>query len=718
MSEEKRLSLYKKLPISHRNEFWNSLMETMEDEVLLMMEEIEKKKTFLSYRESSLDNLLDLVSAFLILPRSTFENIRKLLNEAYGIPDEILEYYLRKELYKLPFNYKEKGTLQFYKTIFSTFGFSFDYQISIYRHLVGTNIIIRDIENLLEGVSSTIFEYGFEDDAGDILSDDYFSLGYVGIRPAVFKQQSKNNFSGYIAEPQIIDNGTFVEDLVNGDYRFSNELGIYVYDPENGTHVWDGLTFDSNLIFNTVTRSIITSTEHIGLEVELNDIMIKNYTPYLLPYEVLQYIYASAYFYKRQVEVPHVGAQLTVVLDKSGYWDTHSDEVITQNVVPLPDFSRDYVWQKGTGWKIEGSRAIFTEGPIIPPPASPEAFSLLQTAFVLPGMTLDDLLEGNYGVIPQGTQVRILIDVEELMLYTPSPTVGPLYVFTVDSSLNLKRVLFQIRTPGVYEEDFIWMDDELSVLSIGSLTPTKIRRIEAIPFDRFSVPSIRGRGAMKQGIYEDGLLSIDYLQFGMGAQRLPSRLDETYEFPTKLESPLAIVFPIDEGANSEKFSSTTYIGAIAQYIGQLVNGIPLGVFDLPPTGTSFFVTQLPPQLLPFNKGTLVLGIQDLTNPLDTPILVSDDGKGKLISAFPGLVGTINYSTGVIQLTFPEPYFAPKGIVLQQIYVDSPTFVTEVGVWGRTVAEPLNIQLLGYITFAPVELMSNAFHLNMGVILER
>lgn len=715
---EKQLNLYKKLPISHRNEFWIALIKAIEKEILVLNKEIEKKKTLLSYRDSSLENLLDLLSAFIIFPRENFETLKELLNKAYGIPDNIIEYYMRQELYKVPFNYKEKGTLQFYHTIFSTFGFAFDHQITVYRYLPGTtNTIIRDIKPLLEGVSATSFEYGFVDDNGTVLTDDYFSLGYVGIRPMLHKQESMNNFSGYLAEPQVFDYGEFVPSPT-GNYRFSEELGTFVFDSENGDHEWTGMRLDEDVVFNTLTKSEITSTRHIGLEVEIRNIMLKNYQPYLLPYEALQYIYASAYFYKRQVEVPHVGAQLTIIFEKSGYWDTHSDEIITQNVLPIPNFEQDYIWVKGAGWKITGGQAIYEGAPVIPPPQDPSELSLLQNAFVLPGMTMQDLEQGNFGEVPRGTQIRFSITVDATSPYPPDPTAPILFVFTVDSSHNLKRVLFQIRDPGIYEEDFVWMDDELSVVNIATLAPVSISRVEAIPFERFSIPSIRSRGAMRQGATEEGIIDIDYLQFGMGSQTLPSRIDDDYEFPTELASPLAVVFPIGDGpgANTERYESPGFIGVIAEYTGQLVNGAILGVFS--PSGTTEYQGQLPPEILPYRRGTLILSVVDVTKPFETPLLIEDDGLGKLVSSIAGVTGTINYATGAYHLEFETPYFFPRGILLQRVYVASPTYVTEVGVWGRTMADPLEPQLLAYTTFAPVELMSNAFHLNMGVILER
>ena len=67
------LKMTKKIPASLRNPFWVALMDTVEEEVLNMRTEIEKKKTVLSYREADIETLMDLASDFIILPRETFE---------------------------------------------------------------------------------------------------------------------------------------------------------------------------------------------------------------------------------------------------------------------------------------------------------------------------------------------------------------------------------------------------------------------------------------------------------------------------------------------------------------------------------------------------------------------------------------------------------------------------------------------------------------------
>ncbi len=717
---ERNLKLNKKLPISHRNEFWTSLMDSVEDEVLLMMDEIEKKKTFLSYRESDLDTLLNLASVFIILPKEYFENIKEVLNESYGLSDEVIEFYLRKELYKLPFNFKEKATYNFYKSIFNVFGFSFSKQISVYRYLPGYEIIIRDIEPFLNGVTSSIISYYFSDGEDEFLEDDFAYLGFSGIRPVRHIQESTNNFLGYYDEADTLDNGSFVEDP-SGDYRYSDELGIYVYDPDAGTHSWDGSTFDEipPIKLNTLTETTITSTRHIGLEIELDRVIIKNFLPVAISYEAFQYIFSSTYFYKRQVEVPHVGAQLSFIMDKSGYWDTHSDEVITSNIVPISDFSRDYIWQKGDGWKIIDNHAIY-EDYVLPIPSSPENLSLLQTPLVLPGMSQEDVLNSNLGTIESGTQVRIIVSITSLT--PPSPMIPGLTeyggIFTVDSSYSYKRDLIKFTEAGEFSLDIIWGEDELSYLNIWTIVPISINKVEIIPFDRFSVPEVRGRCAMKQGISEENLLSIDYFKFGYGSNKLPSILDDVYSFPDDVESYLATIEPLPQ-EDSTTFSNELYMGAIAEYKGQLINGYTIGAY--PVGGSTSFSGNIfpdPIEYMPFRYRTVILGIVDLSDFSATPIYIYDDGRGRLIDPDAGDAGTIDYSTGDITFETTETYNYPIGVKLYEVYIENPTRVSEVAIWGRTLDNPTTPQILAYATFAPVELPSNSFHFNMGVVLEK
>lgn len=725
------LKLYKKIPASLRNTFWTALMDSVEDEILLMKDEISKKKTFLSYREADIETLLDLASDFIILPRENFEGIRVLLSQAYGMSDEMVEYYLRQELYKLPFSNKEKGTLNFYRSVFTTFGFSFPYQISIYRVTLGINhpfdkyqfALVRDLEPLLDNTTTASLAYLLVDDLGISLDDDYAGVGFNGIRPTLFVQQSTNNFAGYSSSARKLDAGSFVED-VDGEYVYDEALGIYLHrkDMTGVTkYSWSGLTFDENppVQFNTITEDTLVSTKHVAFEIQPNKTITKLFEPYTVPYEALQYIFSSVYYYKRMIEVPHVGVQMTFILDKSGYWDTHSDEVITDNVVPVPTFNRDYIWSRGEGWEINNDVATLSESttfPAVPP--------VLATPLVLPRKTLQDLLDFNLGNFETGKQIRFVLEVNTLDAVSPLLPFG-LQVFTMNSNREFVRSVISIREAGRYVADINWNDPllgvsgEIPLVGIMSYVPAEVKSLEVFPFDRFSIPELRVKCAMKQGIASETLDSIKFIEFGSGERTLPSRNDAVYIFPEGLEEPLARIVPrVPVDVNSVEFvENDTYMGAISTYYGQMINNIYLNTF--PVGGGNTLSCQLPIEYLPCKKGTIVLGIRSTLDPFGNPTVFLDDGNGRLISVGEGLSGSINYNTGAIELyTDEKTYFDTDEVYVEKMYIEDTTTVREAGVWGFTEDKPTTLQLLAYATFAPVDLFSNVFHLNLGVILEK
>ena len=73
----------------------------------------------------------------------------------------------------------------------------------------------------------------------------------------------------------------------------------------------------------------------------------------------------------------------------------------------------------------------------------------------------------------------------------------------------------------------------------------------------------------------------------------------------------------------------TFIGAIGTYYGQMRNNIYLNTF--PVGGSNTLVMNLPSELLPYKKGTLVLGIRDTTDPFGNPAVIFDDGMGRLVN---------------------------------------------------------------------------------------
>lgn len=732
MSENFKLE--KKLPISHRNPFWTSLTKSVEDEIHTMKSEIDKKKTLISYRGADLDQLLDLVSAFLILPRETFEGIRDVLVDDFGFPEEYITFFLKQELYKLPFNFVNKATYVFYKSMFNVFGFSFDSQISAYYLFrqdspLFSKVIARDIYNILTGVEESIASYIFIDEEDEMLVDDYGTLGYVGSRPVLHTQQSKENFTGIEQFISLLDLGEFVETAVNPTHKYSESAGGFIPVPpeDDPTHIWDGLTMDTDLLLVPPDISPITTTKHLAFEIELKDTVLKQQDYMLLPFEIIQYIYASAYFYKRLVEVPHVGAQMTLVVDNSGLWDTHSDEVLltdTQGnpfiIVPYHDFRIDLVWLKGEGWEIRGGQARYTniiEDPLV-------VSEPISAPFILQN-------------IPPKTQFRISIDIDSIDPHSIAPGTEFIGIVTniMDGDTPSETMIATFSEAGIYTFEYVWEEEEFpegTALGVGIVTNTKtsINSLSVIPFERYSIPSAKVKVSQKQGIADEVIDHIAYVEFGEGEQLLPSRDDIVYDFPEELAQPLAKIKPLRYGDigievwESIPGSEPAYWGVIGEYIGNMVNEMvePISEFDVFDDSWDLEAT-LPAKVMPFRRGSLILGIQNLDDPSGEPVAeIRDDGSGRLSNSI-DITGEINYSTGEILLetTNTSGYGQDGhnyGLIVLRAYRVQPTTIREAGVWGFTEAQPNELQLLAYATFAPLELFSNALHFNLGFILEK
>ena len=109
----------KKLPISLRNEFWSALMDSVEDEVLLMRDD--KKKVIFTPSLSDLDRLK--VGVVYQVDYDFLSVLERNLIDLYGIPKEMATEFLRAELLKVPFQVKNKSLFQAYKSFFNFFKF-------------------------------------------------------------------------------------------------------------------------------------------------------------------------------------------------------------------------------------------------------------------------------------------------------------------------------------------------------------------------------------------------------------------------------------------------------------------------------------------------------------------------------------------------------------------------------------------------------------------
>ena len=137
---------------------------------------------------------------------------------------------------------------------------------------------------------------------------------------------------------------------------------------------------------------------------------------------------------------------------------------------------------------------------------------------------------------------------------------------------------------------------------------------------------------------------LKYIQFGIGTKTNLPKSDLTGVEPTALTTRLATVAVIDD----EQYLSLGYYGAVAQYMGNLINDIVIGTGD---GITDTFTYTLP--YVPIKPQNVKITF--ISNSISYS--VEDDKYGNLKGTNGG--GTINYSTGdvVFNTTIYKDFFA-------------------------------------------------------------
>lgn len=758
------LRLDKKLPVALRNEFWTQLTKSVEDEILTMKSEMDRKKWIYAIQYAQKEDLYDFASIVFGLPFQVFLNLENALINEYGYEEEDILLFLRKELQKIPFNIVNKGGIQHYQSFFKTYGFSFPYQLSIYvtvpeagnNLLTGHPLIARDLQYFLADVASFIEAYGYEDDENTSIGDSLGTIGFYG-STALFEQKSTQNFIGAF---ESVDDPTLDEERELDDEE--SEI----------THL------------DFTETDTIQGTRHVGFEIVLRNVTEKNGEEVLLPFEIIRYIKEQIFYYRRVSEIPHVGSQLSVFIDSTGYWDINASQLVRENTVQNSEFTRDSIWIRGDNWIISGGKARRSTG-------SPA------TNIFNPFVQFEE-----------GEIYRLSFEVEEIA--------GESYI--VDSEDN---ILYSFSTPGQKEIDITWLTQE-NGFGFRSSTVVEISYAKVQKVEFYSAVSARLRSSVNLPYSDENITEITGMEFGYGEQRLPERNDETYEFPTSVEKPLALNAPINP--KEVFFDDLDYIGAIVEFSGQHINNIILhdntgyvseetGEGEFNSTNTEFSGS-LPSRLVPIKPKNVTFSLVNYEG--SEPVIedfIQDDGSGNLLGSL--VKGEINYITGAYSFTTnfeaytseevsvgegeittisgntDSPIIQYSGVLFfeingSQYYIgedtegnlfsnhpafnensssitydsletsfefifDSPIIpenvrfnythqqeeafdsnyklelyraftnqpypVTEIGIYGKTetTTEPV---LIAYLTCSPIELYSNELHLNMGVIIER
>lgn len=767
MMRNLELKLDKKIPISLRNEFWIQLLKSIEDVILLMRTDMERKIYIYSVLYSEKEDLYDFAQIVFRTSFQSFLNLENSLRIKYGFSSDETELLLRRELSKIPFQTSYKGSLELYKSVFNLYKFSFPFQLTIYTTSLnekdpvsGEKRVIRNLYPFLRMEDTFTLPYTLIDSDGNEIGDSLGILGILGYVPHII-QESDNNFLGIqkISDPPSLDHPdsyTF-DEYVNLISRLDNE------------------SFES-----------VRGTRHIAFEVVATNKYLKEDIDVLFPYDVMQYIKENILYYKRAAEVPHIGIQYSVLIDNTGYWDIFSSEDLKENMISNSEFDQDIIWIKGSQWSIENGKAIRASGG--------SATSITYPSFKH----------------PIGTTLRFNIKVDVLN--------GPLEI--LDGEGTVKYTLYN---PDLYEFDLDWNSDS-SGISFKSSGEVELDSIEIRKANRYSNPNTLTRSASHIDYLEDGINTITHIEFGSGSKRLPMQGDITYDFPSSLDYRLATIVPLEEEVFLNQ--NEDFIGAIAEYNGQLINHITLHDDSGPllESGTSgafgtdkIFKGFLPEEIVSLKPRTVVFALKDPTQAEESQYIdfIEDNGSGVLIGKEKTFFGNINYITGEYELTsefitpkekpFPDmevavidfsgtlseaafvdkstllfsyegkqyyilvnedesltsnfPYFEDStsffdfGVIestfqfdftefvklsdirflyqkeqnttyaskyeleLFRAYTNKPYSITEIGVYGTTISDSTP-KMLSYITCAPIELFSNEFHLNFGVILEK
>lgn len=198
--------------------------------------------------------------------------------------------FLRQEVYAIPFKIFYKSTVRLYKSFFRSLGRVGEIYIYYYK-----------------GSSQALVKNGI-----DLLLD------LATHDPATpYRHRSSEQFTGSVETSLRLDTGLY--------------LDIEVEDS-----IWTLDTVDSLL-----------ATNHTGLEFVLNQIITKEVngvdTEFLMTREYFDFIQVNHDFTRRVKEVPHIGCQLTALVDPSATYDFLSDNytvpLIKMKALSTKDFS-------------------------------------------------------------------------------------------------------------------------------------------------------------------------------------------------------------------------------------------------------------------------------------------------------------------------------------------------------------------------------------------
>jgi hypothetical protein len=201
------------------------------------------------------------------------------------------------------------------------------------------------------------------------------------------------------------------------------------------------------------------------------------------------------------------------------------------------------------------------------------------------------------------------------------------------------------------------------------------------PSSEYSVPDLKLKIAARSDLMDHAPsgFDIEYIEFGVGAQKIASVQNPEVPFPIDLNYRVARI-PI---LFRDHYDTDNYIGAEGEYLGKAVQEIKLlsGSQWFDGVNKNFNFT-LP--LYPVQRGNIVFEFR-LPESFESAIFpVEDDRKGKLISTYGK--GNINYQTGVGNIITDFEYNTSEFVITQPVgETDRRHFVQELVKGSSTVA---------------------------------
>lgn len=87
-----------------------------------------------------------------------------------------------------------------------------------------------------------------------------------------------------------------------------------------------GLFLDSTIPWALDTLTSSSKTNHMAIEYVLEKVITRDGTDYLMLPDYFNYLFNAVDYTRKVTEIPHIGAQLSLIMDESGYFDAYTNE--------------------------------------------------------------------------------------------------------------------------------------------------------------------------------------------------------------------------------------------------------------------------------------------------------------------------------------------------------------------------------------------------------